>query len=282
MAAQAHDTGTTSRPPRRADAGTNRPDQRRADPETNRPDQRRADARTNRHSQRRADAETIRLSQRDIDGLLLAGEHYGAPYDLLADALRVQPDRLRKITARWRRAGYVATGRLGPGPGWCWLTPDGMAATGLGFPARPPGAGAGWRTSARCSPPGCGWQAGPAWATGGPGGIPNGGCAPTSPRPAPRARARRRDPLAQHRRQPVRRAGVGIEVELTPKPVARTTRIMAGLLVPDAVRAGGVPDRPGRPAGGDPGRGLASARGAGPGRDPGPARRRVHPGGPPR
>lgn len=43
---------------------------------------------------RRADAGTVRLSQRDIDGLLLAGEHYGVPLDLLAAALRVQPGRL--------------------------------------------------------------------------------------------------------------------------------------------------------------------------------------------
>ena len=90
---------------------------------------------------RRADAGTIRLSQRDIDGLLLVGEHYGAPSDLLAAALRVEPDRLPAITARWRRAGYAATGRLGPGPGWCWLTRDGMTATGLGFPATRPALG---------------------------------------------------------------------------------------------------------------------------------------------
>jgi hypothetical protein len=49
---------------------------------------------------RRADAGLVRLSQRDIDGLLLCGEHYGAPLDLLAAALRVQPDRLPTITAR--------------------------------------------------------------------------------------------------------------------------------------------------------------------------------------
>ncbi len=64
---------------------------------------------------RRADAGLVRLSQRDIDGLLLCGEHYGAPFDLLAGALRVQPERLPTITARWRRAGYAATGRLGRG-----------------------------------------------------------------------------------------------------------------------------------------------------------------------
>ena len=59
---------------------------------------------------RRADAGSIRLSQRDIDGLLLAGEHYGVPSDLLAAALRVQPSQLPAITSRWRRAGYAATG----------------------------------------------------------------------------------------------------------------------------------------------------------------------------
>jgi hypothetical protein len=93
---------------------------------------------TGARTARRADAHTVRLSQRDIDGLLLCGEHYGAPYDLLAAALRVNPERLPAIVARWRRAGYAATGRFGPGPAWCWLTRDGMTATGLGFPATRP------------------------------------------------------------------------------------------------------------------------------------------------
>jgi len=88
---------------------------------------------------RRADAGTVRLSRRDIDGLILCAEHGAASYDLLAAALGAQPARLRGIVARWRRAGYAATGRLGPGPAWCWLTPAGMAAAGLGYPAaRPP------------------------------------------------------------------------------------------------------------------------------------------------
>src|SRR5579862_9583170 len=90
---------------------------------------------------RRADAGVVRLTQRDIDGLLLCGEHYGAPYDLLAAALGVPPGRLPAIVRRWRRAGYAAAGRLGPGPGWCWLTRDGMSATGLGFPAGRPALG---------------------------------------------------------------------------------------------------------------------------------------------
>ena len=43
--------------------------------------------------------------------LLLCGEHYGAPYDLLAGALRVPPERAPALAARWRRAGYAATRR---------------------------------------------------------------------------------------------------------------------------------------------------------------------------
>src|ERR1019366_8534875 len=81
---------------------------------------------------RRADYGAVRLGQRDIDGLILCAEHFCAPYDLLVAALGAQPARLRGITARWRRAGYAATGRLGPGPAWCWLTPAGMTAAGLG------------------------------------------------------------------------------------------------------------------------------------------------------
>lgn len=80
----------------------------------------------------------MRFEQRDIHGLALCAEHYGAPYDLLAAALDAQPARLRGITSRWRRAGYAATGRLGPGPAWCWLTPTGMSAAGFSYRAGQP------------------------------------------------------------------------------------------------------------------------------------------------
>ena len=85
---------------------------------------------------RRADAGTVRLTQRDITGLMLCAEHGGAPYYLLATALRAEPARLRAIVARWRAAGYADTGRLGPA--WCWLTAAGMAAAGLPYPAACP------------------------------------------------------------------------------------------------------------------------------------------------
>ena len=90
---------------------------------------------------RRADAGSVRLGDRDITGLMLCGQQYGAPYDLLAAALEVRADRLRGIVARWRRTGYAQTGTLATGPAWCWLTAAGMKATGLGYPATRPSLG---------------------------------------------------------------------------------------------------------------------------------------------
>ena len=181
---------------------------------------------------RRADAGTVRLSQRDIDGLMLTGEHYGALLDLLAAALRVQPDRLPAITARWRRAGYAATGRLGPGPGWCWLTRDGMTATGLGFPALRPALGRLAHIRAVLAArlwleTGPAWTSGSAWwhserrlraaqpAAG------RGGHLPDAEIHWPSIPA-----------SPYAGQVWAIEVELTPKPLARTVRIMGGLLSP--------------------------------------------------
>jgi len=181
---------------------------------------------------RRADAGAVRLGRRDIDGLIPCAEHYGAPYDLLAVALGAQPARLRGIVARWRRAGFAATGRLGPGPAWCWLTPAGMAAAGLGYHASRPAlarlahirAVLAARLWLAASPA---WHDGRAWWH------------------------------SERRLRAALRPGVGIghladaeihwpslpdspyagqvwavEVELTPKPLARTARIMGGLLSP--------------------------------------------------
>ena len=181
---------------------------------------------------RRASGSTdaVRLSQRDIDGLLLCGEHYGAPADLLADALQVRQDRLSLITARWRRAGYAATGLLGPGPRWCWLTRDGMTATGLRFPVVRPALGR--LAHIRAVLAVRLWvQASPAWAAGHPWwhcerrlhadrpGARRGGHVPD---------AEIHWPSTEH--GPYAGQVWAIEVELTPKAADRTTRIMAGLL----------------------------------------------------
>jgi hypothetical protein len=179
---------------------------------------------------RRADYGQVRLGRRDIDGLILCAEHYGAPYDLLAAALAAQPARLRAITARWRRAGFAATGRLGPGPAWCWLTPAGMAAAGLGYPAARPALArlAHYRAvlAARL------WlQAAPAWSQGYAWWHSERRLRAAQPVPA---RAGHLPDAEIHwpslPGSPYAGQVWAVEVELTPKPLARTTRIMGGLL----------------------------------------------------
>ena len=212
---------------------------------------------------RRADYGQVRLGRRDIDGLILCAEHYGAPYDLLAAALAAQPARLRAITARWRRAGFAATGRLGPGPAWCWLTPAGMAAAGLGYPATRPAlarlahiravlAARLWLQAAPA------WTHGRAWwhserriraALPGPGvGT---GHLPDAEIHWPVLDA-----------SPYAGQVWAVEVELTPKPLAAHGADHGRAARPAcAVRAGDLPDRPGRPARRDPRRGRAAAAG---------------------
>jgi hypothetical protein len=179
---------------------------------------------------RRVDAGVVQLSQRDIDGLLLCGEHFGAPFDLLATALQVEPERLPALTARWRRAGFAATGRLGPGPKWCWLTRDGMTATGLGFRAGPPALGR--LAHVRAVLAARLWmEASPAWRDGRPwwhserrllAGQ------PAADRPEHIPDAEIHWPSIDG--SPYAGQIWAIEVELTPKSAGRTTRIMAGLL----------------------------------------------------
>jgi hypothetical protein len=193
---------------------------------------------------RRADAGTVRLGLRDVTGLVLLGDMYGAPYDLLAAHLAVRPDRLRGIVARWRGAGYVATGRLGAGPAWCWLTRPGLAVTGQTYThARPAAtrlahirAVLAVRLSLEAS---AAYRDGQAWwrperrlraAIGGraSGHVPDAEVSwpdlPASPYPG---------------------ECWAIEAELTPKPLARTAGIMAGLLsraadyYPDSVPGSG-------------------------------------------
>ena len=180
---------------------------------------------------RRAYHGSARLGQRDIDGLSLCAEHYGAPYDLLAAALGVQPARLRGIVARWRRAGYADTGRLCPGPAWCWLTPAGMGAAGLAYPARRPAlarlaqirAVLAARLWLQASPA---WHQGHAWW--------HSGRHIRAVRPGARARHL---PAAEIHwpslpASPYAGQVWAVEVELTPKPLARTARIISALQGP--------------------------------------------------
>jgi len=180
---------------------------------------------------RRADAGTVRLGERDVTGLLLCGDMYGAPYDLLAAFLAVQPARLRGIVSRWRHAGYAQTGRLGPGPAWCWLTRPGLAVTGQHYTAGRPALGrlahiravlairlslqysdayrdgrAWWRSERRI-------RAAASIRPGSAGHVPDAEVSwPDIPGSAYAGQV------------------WAIEAELTPKPLARTTAIMTGLL----------------------------------------------------
>ena len=87
----------------------------------------------------RSDAGLVRLTGRDIAGLLWCGEMYGVRADLLAGMLGGSADVVRQVHVRWRRAGLAETGRLGPGPVWCWLTRAGLDACGLPYASyRPP------------------------------------------------------------------------------------------------------------------------------------------------
>jgi hypothetical protein len=184
---------------------------------------------------RRADAGTVRLGERDIAGLLLCGEMYGAPYDLLAGFMGVRADRLRGIVARWRRAGYADTGRLGPGPAWCWLTRTGLSVTGLDYTASRPALGRLAHIRAvlavRLSLQGSdAYQDGHGWwrserriraAIGGR--VGTGGHVPDAEVSWPDLPA-----------SPYPGECWAIEAELTPKPLTRTTAIMNGLLTRSA------------------------------------------------
>jgi hypothetical protein len=200
---------------------------------------------TGARAARRADAGSVRLGERDVAGLLLCGDMYGAPYDLLGGFLGVRPDRLRGIVARWRHAGYAETGRLGPGPAWCWLTRPGLAVTGQRYaPARPAlGRLAHIRAvlAARLWLQGSqAYRDGRAWW---------------------RSERRIRAAIAGRAAGHVPDAEVfwpelpgssyagqcwAIEAELTPKPLGRTSAIMSGLLT----RTGDY--QPGAPAGAGP------------------------------
>jgi hypothetical protein len=185
---------------------------------------------------RRSDAGVIRLTARDAAGLLLCGEMYGAPYDLLAVALGVREDRLRGIVARWRHAGFAATERLGPGPAWCWLTRAGLAATGLRYAHARPSLGRVAHLRAVLAvrlamEDSDAYRDGQAWWR-------------SERRIRAKAGVRMHVPDAEiwwPDLLPGSYAGEcwAVEAELTPKPLARVCAIMAGLLARDADLAPG-------------------------------------------
>jgi hypothetical protein len=78
------------------------------------------------------------LADRDVTGLLFVADMYGVQLDQLAGALGASEPQARAAAARWRRAGYAETARIGPGRAWVWLTRAGLAACGLPYRPVPP------------------------------------------------------------------------------------------------------------------------------------------------
>lgn len=74
----------------------------------------------------------MRFTGRDAAALTLIAEQYAAPYDLLAGYLGVTPSRLRSVITRWKRAGLVDSAPLTGARGWAWITRHGLDV--LGFP----------------------------------------------------------------------------------------------------------------------------------------------------
>jgi len=63
---------------------------------------------------------------------------YGVQLDQLASVLEVSDRRAAGIAARWVERGHAQTGWLGPGARWAWLTRAGLTACGLPYAASPP------------------------------------------------------------------------------------------------------------------------------------------------
>jgi hypothetical protein len=177
-------------------------------------------------------APRARLADRDVAGLLFVAEMYGVQLDQLAAVLGVTGRRAAGIAAGWVDRGQAKSDRLGPGARWVWLTKAGLTSCGLPYTATPPALSrlAHLRavTAVRLA-----LEAAPGWAAGG-----------AHWRSERRLRARLGGRLGARDHLPDAEAhwpetGEGpawagecwaIEVELTPKTVARTTAIMRELL----------------------------------------------------
>lgn len=79
-----------------------------------------------------------RLAVRDAGALVFAADMYGVQLDQLA-ALLGGEAAAKAAAARWKELGYAATARLGPGPAWLWVTRAGLTACGLRYTAAQPG-----------------------------------------------------------------------------------------------------------------------------------------------
>jgi len=92
-----------------------------------------------RERRRRSDAGEVRGTARDVELLPWVVEMEGMPVDLLARKAGTSEGAVRNLLARWRRAGWVESGRVDAGPSWCWATKEGVMRFGRAeYVVRPP------------------------------------------------------------------------------------------------------------------------------------------------
>ncbi|WP_226358723.1 hypothetical protein [Pseudonocardia sp. ICBG601] len=69
---------------------------------------------------RRRDAGSVVLTARDTGLLEIAAHQYGLPLDLLSSVLGVSAQAAHAVVGRWKRAGWVCTGKVDAGAMWVW------------------------------------------------------------------------------------------------------------------------------------------------------------------
>ncbi len=69
---------------------------------------------------KRRDAGSVVLTARDAVLLEILAHQYGLPLDLLSNTLGVSAQAAHAVVGRWKRAGWVRTGRVDVGAMWVW------------------------------------------------------------------------------------------------------------------------------------------------------------------
>lgn len=87
-----------------------------------------------RQRRQRSDVGAVRQTARDAQVLEFMTHQYGLPLDLVAQATGVSTPRSYALGSRWKKAGWVETGKVDPGATWVWPK-RGMASQYLGWDA---------------------------------------------------------------------------------------------------------------------------------------------------
>jgi hypothetical protein len=102
----------------------------------------RAAGETTARRARRSDAGSFRASERDTELLYLVGEQYALTLPQLARLIGRSPHTARALRDRWKRAGWVGSGKLAvQAPPFVWLTGRGAAVAQSAYRAWQPNHG---------------------------------------------------------------------------------------------------------------------------------------------